>query len=309
MCNKQRKILSALSFALLTFAFLLSGCAEPILEHRMPLSSAEITQRAEAFRTFTAANAEAWNEKDLDAIRAVLTEDIHFIDVSFGDDIKGIEDVMDMARFMCNIAPDLQRKTTRYYIGVDQGVAFYDYWNMWNPFTGYTPEKPYIYVFLFETHGDLISYWRLFEGFEMLDKHFINDTVANGLQAMIAAYTSAWSSKDPEAIAEIYAVDAVRNDSLFGENQQGLNEIQTFAQSFFSWHPNSRWTSYDVFGERRYEGTPQTIGSSYGIQITSPTGETCEVMAVVLLQVLDGEIIQEDMYYEPDSLMQCGWAK
>jgi WD40 repeat protein len=280
-----------------------------LLPPRAALWEAEINQRAEAFEAITTANAEAWNDKDLDAIQAILTEDIHFVDVSFGDDIKGIEDVMDMSRYMCNIAPDLQRKTTSHYIGVDQGIAIYDYWNMFYPITGYTPEDPFIYVFLFETRDDLISYWRLFEGFEMLDKHFINDNAANDLQAMISAYTSAWSSKDQETIAEIYAEDAIRKDRLFGETQQGLKEIQTFAQSFFSWYPNSQWTFYEMFGEKRYEGKPQTIGSSYGIQTDLPTGETCEVMVVVLLQVLDGKIIQEDLYYDPDTLIKCGWAQ
>jgi ketosteroid isomerase-like protein len=280
-----------------------------LLPPRKALSSAEINQRADVFKTLTEANAEAWNAKDLDAIQAVLTEDIHFVDVSFRDDIKGIEDVMDMARGLCGMAPDLQRIITSYYIGVDQGIAFYDYWNFWHPFTGYTPENPFIYVFLFETQDNLISYWRLFEGFDILDKHFINDTAASDLQAMITAYTSAWSSKDPEAIAAIYAKDAIRNDTLFGENQSGVAEIETFARSFFSWYPNSQWTSYEVFGEKRYEGKPQNIGSSYGIQITSPSGEACEIKEVVLLQVLDGEIIQEDLYYDAGTLIECSWAE
>jgi len=309
MCNKQRKILSALSFALLTFAFLLSGCDETFVEPRKPLSSAEITQKAEAFEAITAANAEAWNDKDIDAIQAILTEDIHFVDVSFGDDIKGIEDVTDMARYMCNIAPDLQRKTTRHYIGVDQGVAFYDYWNMWNPFTGYTPEKPWIYVFLFETQGDLISYWRLFEGFEILDKHFINDTAANDLQAMIAAYTSAWSSKDSEIVSDLYAKDAIRQDTLFGESQKNRSSIKNFAESFFTWYPNAQWTTLEIFGERAYLDKPQVVGSSFKIQVIDATGKVCKVEAVVLLHVLEGKIIQEDLYYEPNSLIQCGWAK
>ena len=306
-----RKIIN-LSLTVLMCTFVLLACAgqavEP-LQPRASLSSDDVTQMADAFKANTAANVEAWNAKDLDAIRAILTEDIHFIDVSFGDNIKGIKDVMNMARIMCIFAPDLQRQTTSHYIGVNQGVAFYDYWNMWHPLTGYTPENPFLYVFLYETKGDLISYWRLFEGLEMLNKHFINDTAANDLQAMITAYQSAWSSKDPEVIAEIYAKDAIRNDTLFGENQKGITEIQKFAQSFFSCYPNSQWTAYDVFGEKQYEENPQMIGSSYGIQTTSPSGETCEVMAVVLLHILDGEIIQEDLYYEPDTLIQCGWVQ
>jgi ketosteroid isomerase-like protein len=312
MVKKNLNPILSLSIAVLICTSVLMACAvesvEP-LQTRVSLSSDDVTQMADAFKAVTAANVEAWNAKDLDAIRAILTEDIHFVDVSFGDNIKGIKDVMEMARIMCIIAPDLQRQTTSHYIGVNQGVAFYDYWNMWHPLTGYTPENTFFYVFLYETEGDLISYWRLFEGLEMLKKHFINDTAANDLQAMITAYQSAWSSRDPEAITEIYTKDAIRNDTLFRESQKGIAEIQKFAQSFFSWYPNCQWTAYEVFGEKRYEESPQMIGSSYGIQTTSPTGETCEVMAVVLLQVLDGKIIQEDLYYEPDSLIQCGWAQ
>jgi uncharacterized protein YacL (UPF0231 family) len=37
-------------------------------------------------------------------------------------------------------------------------------------------------------------------------------------------------------------------------------------------------------------------------------GEACEVMVVVLLHVFEGEVVQEDLYYDADSLIQCGWA-
>ncbi len=65
----------------------------------------------------------------------------------------------------------------------------------------------------------------------------------------------------------------------------------------------------EVFGERAFRNTLQAVGNSYKIEITNPTGQACEVMAVVLLHVLDGKIIQEDPYYEPESLIRCGWAQ
>ena len=68
-------------------------------------------------------------------------------------------------------------------------------------------------------------------------------------------------------------------------------------------------TPHKIFHERTFCNKPQTVGSSYWIEVTDPTGEVCEIGAVVLLHVPDGVTIQEDLYYEPNSLLQCGWAE
>jgi ketosteroid isomerase-like protein len=290
----------------------LVGCGALVTEPppaRKTLSSAEVAQNAEAFNVITAANVDAWNVKDLNAIQAILTEDIRFIDVSGGDNLTGIDETVDMARSFCLYFPDLQRKTTDHFIGVEEGIAFYDYWGWKIGAINYTPENPFRYVFLLETREGFISTWRLFEGLAALEAHFITETESEAFQAVIHSYGSAWSSADPKLVAKLYAKDAVRRDSLFEENQQGNKAIKDFASLFFAWYPNAEWTSLEMFGESFMRDRAQAIGSSFAIQITTPADEACEVMAVVLLHVLDGKVVQEDLYYEPDSLIRCGWAQ
>lgn len=296
----------------LIYILLLSACNpstnnSPLV--REPLSSEEITQRAEAFEAVVAKNAEAWNAKDIDTIQAVLTDDIHFVDVSGGDNLKGTSQVITMARVFCNFFPDLQRKATSHYIGVEEGVAIYDYWGWRIGGKEYTPEDPWIYAFLYKTQDDLISEWNLFEGIEELETHFLSESASVETRSVISSYASAWSSGEPKSVAAMYAKDAVHRDSLFKESQQGSKAIKAFAESFFTTYPDATWTPMEMFGEKKFRDKPQAVGSSFNIEVTNPSGIPCDLEAVVLLYVLEGKIIQEDIYYEPDSLIQCGWAE
>ncbi len=312
MNHRNLKLVCLRMSMILIFSMLLSACAglsdEP-LPPRAPLSSHDVTQTVDTFKAITAANVDAWNAKDLDAIGDILTEDIHFVDVSGDDDLKGITQVVTMARIFCAMFPELQRQATSHYIGVEEGIAIYDYWN-WKIYSiEYTREEPFIYVFLFETRENLISSWRLFEGIDALEKHFISETASQEIQSVLFSYSSAWSSMDANAVSDMYGKDAIRQDALFGESQQGSKAIKAFAESFFAWYPEAQWTPLEMFGEKGFRDKPQAIGSSYAIEITDQSGEPCQVMVVVLLHVLDGKIVQEDLYYEPDSLIQCGWAE
>ena len=298
---------------MLIFALLLSGCGKKIVEAREPLSAAEITQFKDGFSALTDANREAHNAEDLDAIQALFTEDMLFEDRTFRDHLVGVKEFMSMTRRMFMFFPGFQWKTTGYFIDGEKLLTTTDFWDIsfsGNPKDRYTEEDPFIHVFLFERDGDLISSWRLFYGWEFLqDNNQISGTEADQMRSLVAAYAAAWSSKDSKAITELYAKDAVRKDTLFDESQEGQSAIEDFAETFFSWYPDVRWTPQEVFGERAYRDKPQAVGSSYRIEITDSSGEPCDVEAVVLLHVFEGKLIQEDLYYEPDSLIQCGWAE
>lgn len=298
---------------MLIFTLLLSGCTEEIMDARQPLSAVDITQFRESFSALTDANRDAHNAEDLDAIQALFTEDMLFEDRTFGDHLVGIKAFMSMTRRMFQFFPGFQWKTTGYFIDGEKLLTNTEFWEMsWtgNPEDKYTEEDPFIHVFLFEREGDLISSWRLFYGWEFLqDNGQISKTEAEEMKSLLNAYTAAWSSKDLKAFTELYAKNAVRNDPLFDKRQEGIKDIKAYAESFFTLYPNANWTPLEIFGERLYRDKPQAVGSSFKIEVTVPSGETCEIEAVALLHVFEGKIIQEDLYYEPDSLIQCGWAE
>jgi ketosteroid isomerase-like protein len=292
---------------------LLSGCADEIMEARAPLSAVDITQFKASFSALTDANREAHNAEDLDAIQALFTENMLFEDRTFRDHLVGTKAFMSMTKKMFQFFPGFQWKTTGYFIDGKKLLTTTEFWEMsWTgkPEDKYTEEDPFIHVFLFEREGHLISSWRLFYGWEFLqENHEISETDAEQMKSLVNAYAAAWSSKDLKALTEIYAKDAVRKDSLFDESQDNQSDIQAFAEAFFTWYPDARWTPLEIFGERLYRDKPQAVGSSFKIEIIDATDEVCEVEAVVLLHVFEGKIIQEDIYYETDSLIQCGWAE
>lgn len=305
---------SLLSLSMIFFCVsLLSGCNKEIAEAREPLSAAEIIQFKESFSALTDANREAHNAEDLDAIQALFTEDMLFEDRTFRDHLVGTKEFMSMTRKMFQFFPGFQWKTTGYFMDGEKLLTITEFWEMsWtgNPEDKYTEEDPFIHVFLFEREGDLISSWRLFYGWEFLqDNDQISENEAEQMRSLVNAYAAAWSSKDSKALTELYAKDAVRKDTLFDESQENLNAIEDFAEAFFTWYPNAHWMPLEIFGERIYLDKPQAVGSSYQVEVTDPSGEACAVEVVVLLHVFEGKIIQEDIYYEPDSLIQCGWAE
>lgn len=299
---------------ILIFGMLLGACAgrtaEP-LSPRSVLSAEEVRDLSEKFKALADANREAHNARDMERIEALFAEDVLFVDVTFGDHLDSINEFMGMTRNMFAFFPEFQWKTLDYFIGSDKFVTIAGFWGgNWGGNKEYTEQDPFIHVFLFEPKEDLIASWRLFYGYDFLnDNRVISETAAADMESMLISYGSAWSSMDSEVVADMYAKDAVRQDALFGEIQEGSKAIKAFTESFFTQYPEAQWTPLELFGERGFRDKPQAIGSSYAIEITDPTGEACEVMAVVLLHVLDGKIVQEDLYYNADSLIQCGWAQ
>ena len=298
---------------LLFLVMIISACqTQPT--NRETLSADEINQIRKDFRVLIDANREAHNNGDFEAIEALFTEDIFFRDVTFGDNINTIKDFMRMTRNFLGYFPDLQWKTTGYFIGSEEMVTMDGFWGgNWgmNPDIVYTEDNPLDHVFIFEKRDNHISSWRLFYGLDFLkDNNLLqSETDAAEMGSWPSAYASAWSSQDPKSVSSLYASDAVRQDTLFGESQEGRSAIHSFAKTFFSWYPNTRWTPHIIFGEKKWRDKPQAVGSIYSIEVPGSSTEICEVTAIVLLQVLDGKIIQEDLYYEPESLIRCGWAQ
>ncbi len=122
----------------------LTACAKVSeVPPREPISAAEVKRIASAFETITTANAEAWDAYDFDAMKALYTDDIVFTEATFGDHIVGIDEVMSMARGMSVSYADMRRKITNHYIGLEDSLSVYDYWNWF----GSTEENPFLYVF------------------------------------------------------------------------------------------------------------------------------------------------------------------
>lgn len=301
MINRQTQQIVCLFFSIIV----ITGCAKSSqLPARELASAVEVKRIASAFDTITTANAEAWDAYDFNAMKALYTDDIVFTEATFGDHIVGIDEVLAMARGMSVSFADMRRKITNHYIGLEDSLCVYDYWNWF----GSTEENPFLYVFQLKTRNNLISNWTLFEGLESAEKSgFASKQRLDEARSLLSDYQSAWSSGDSTKVAGVYTSDAMRTDTLFREKQEGQDAITSFAKSFFAWYPGAKWNLQQSFGE--WQGESPITGGTYSIKVTDSSDQPCEVLVAVLLQASEGKIAHEDLYYEPASLIKCGWAK
>lgn len=124
------------------------------------------------------------------------------------------------------------------------------------------------------------------------------------------AYATAWSSGDAAAVGELYASDAVREDMVFDDREEGRDEIASSVSRFRTWYPDATFAvtaSYGV-GEPAVKGRP-VVAAELAITVPRADGTSCTVKAAVYLDTKAGMITSERVYYDPDSLIACGWAR
>ena len=287
----------------------LASCrAKRVVPPRESAPAAEVERIAEAFEAVTSAVVEAWGSGDVEAVRELYTDDIVHHDKSFGAHIVGIDHVANMASsFMIQFA-GMQSQVTETFIGSEDSLSV---WELWNIQLGheFTQGDPLVEVDLLETRGDRISHWTLFYGLDTLEKVAGSSTTErlDKARSLLSSYGSAWSSGKAQSVGDLYARDAVRVDTIFQERQEGREAIMSFAEAFFAWYPGAQWNILLPFGDGR--GDEPVTGGVYAIRMSGPGGQPCEVHVAVLLNTFEDQIVQEALYYEPDSLIRCGWAR
>ena len=273
---------------------------------REPAPAAEVERTAAAFEAITSAVVEAWTSGDVDAVRELYTDDIVHHDQTFSAHIVGIDSVGYMASSFMNQFAGMQSRVAESFIGLEDCLAVSELWNI-RLGHEFTQDDPLVGVDLYETRGDRISYWTLFYGLDTLEKVPGSATTErlDGARSLLSSYGSAWSSGKPQMVGDLYARDAVREDTIFGERAEGREAITSFAESFFAWYPGAQWNLLLPFGEGRGDAT----GGVYAIRVSGPGDQPCEVHAAVLFETSEDQIVHEALYYGADSLISCGWVR
>lgn len=282
------------------------GGNEPVAP-RQPASADEVRQLADDFNAVANMQVEAWNSYDTQSIRTAYTDDIVHLDGASEARIEGIDKVASMASQVFTFFPKMTSQVTDQFIASDSGFAVTDISNVALGGYRFTEDDPIIEIDRFETRGDRISTWTLYYAVDTLQKW--GPTSPENLDAaesLLSSYRSAWSSGKPSSVGDLYAPDAVRQDTIFNERQEGRTAVESFARSFFAWYPDATWDLILPFGNGADE---PTTGGVFAVT-PDPAGQgACKVMLAVLLESSDGLITQESVYYEPDSLIACGWAQ
>jgi ketosteroid isomerase-like protein len=272
-------------------------------------SAAEVESTAAAFEAVTNAVVKAWSSGDAEAVREIYTDDIVHHDTSFGAHIVGIDDVADMASGFMTAFNGMKSRVADTYVGLEDSLDVWELWNIRLGFHEFTQDDPLVEVDLLETRGDRVSYWTLFYGLDTLDKVAGGATKERLDEAMslLSSYESAWSSEKHQMVGDLYTRDAVREDTIFRERQEGRDAIISFAETFFAWYPGAQWSLLLPFGDGR--GDAPVTGGVYAIKVSGPGDQPCEVHVAVLLKTIDDQIVHEALYYGADTLISCGWAR
>lgn len=287
----------------------LAACtANDPIPPRQPADAEEVQRIADAFQAVTTMQVDAWNSHDVQQIKAAYTDDIVHADRSSATRIEGIDRVGAMASQVVTFFPSMTSNTADRFIGSDAVLAVIDISNVQLGGYRFTEDDPIIEVDRFETRGDRISYWTLFYGVDTLEKWAAaSPEHLEAAKSLLSAYGSAWASGKPSRVGDLYAPDAVRQDTIFNVRQEDRGAVESYARSFFAWYPDATWELDLPFGDS--ETDPTMTGGVFTITTDPGRQGSCQVVMAVLLESSDGLITQEYVYYEPESLINCGWAQ
>jgi hypothetical protein len=268
---------------------------------RPPLSADEVKTIAAEFKRIAKANIAAWNNHDLELLRQVYTDDVHVYETGDFPDYSGIDFVLwAMNTYVLGTSPNFEYSWVDIFIGRGAGFSVMDLSGN-NEELGFTKDNPEHEYDLFTVREGRIAEWWLYWDSEYWTANKVEFNVKP-----LQDYATAWSSGEPEAVGSLYDPQAVRTDTLFLETEQGSPAIKEFAANFFAWYPG-----VSIGLQKSIRLGQQYVGGVYEIHISDRVGQPCVVRAIILQKrTLDDNLIsKESVYYQPDTLLACGWAR
>jgi hypothetical protein len=304
MTTKKSNHIRTFLFACIALLFIITaGCQQH--PARPPLSATDVKTLSTEFDGISNAHLAAWNNHDFTSMDQVYADDIKYYEkTGNAPDYQGSAEVIAL---MNGVDQDtnIGGLSGGTFIGRETG---FDIWEEW----GYDEELGFskdnlLYEYNFYTlRGGKIAEWWLDYGMDYL--------AVKGVQISekpLQEYAAAWSSGNPKTVASLYDPQAVRTDTLYGENEQGSTAIKEFAGSFFAWYPGVLLEL-----QKSFAYNPLEIGGVYAIHVSDQAGKPCDVRAIILLDLEKNKttnkfdvITNERVFYQPDTLLACGWAR
>lgn len=286
-----------------------TSCQQTPAVPRPPISAADVKTIAVPFDTVSKAYIEAWNTHDTKNMSPLLTDDVLYYEPGNDPMSTTAIDLLGANWTVLHENPNFEGRQAGIFINRDSAFDIFEMWNYdedAKPSSAENPISAYDWYTLRD--GKIATMWLFWEP-EFLNANFDFTFIEKPLQD----YEKAWSSGDPKAVADLYAPEAVRHDSLFGNDLSGPAAIQQFATNFFAWYPGVRFERLRSF--QLASSSPVKTGAVYAIHARDQAGKPCDVRAIILLEapflddVSTGKLINEWMFYDPDSLIACGWAQ
>lgn len=285
MRSRKWRLLGTL---LILISSVLGSCTPSVLE---PLPQAEVVDLADSCLEMIAKQISAWDSRDEDQLREVYTEDIVHFDG--GPAYVGIDRVSGMARWMWENYGDWKMAPGETYIAADDCLGTSRDWDVF----GFEEKKPGLEFDLIDFKDGKISFWRLFysEQWMVINKE------------LLTQFAEVWSARNTPGLEEIYAQDAVLEDSLMGVEAVGLEEITAYAQALKKGYSLGSWDLLIPFAESE-NPVPDLQAAKGGVYQITTGRDGCLVQAAVILSAnQEGKIAHQLTLYQVDSLQECGW--
>jgi ketosteroid isomerase-like protein len=273
----------------------------------LTLDADQISSLGENCSELYNAHIAAWNSKEPDNLREIYTEDIvHFDGYPL---FVGIEDVVSMARNMYMFFPAWEMEVGQTYISDELCLGTWENWGVF----GFTQEAPGLEFDLMTTRDGRISFWRAFYD-QLFYEAFSHPDLIDDV--FLAQFVTTWSSGDMESIMDMYAPDAVVDDGLFGYSVSGESALSDYMGRFLERSSQAEWVMLESFAED--EAVPAyredypfpAQGGIFALSVPDAEGNTCEIrLALIITPNDEGLIISQQVYYQADTLLACGWAE
>lgn len=238
---------------------------------------------------------EGWTDGDAERIASFLDDDGFVFNEPRSVNLDK-DEFMDLMRPFIG-DPDVASTDIHYFVGDDEVVSVAQAWGFGG---GTSAENPVVEVDVFTVSDDEITSLRSMYGAQFVRRW----AGVEGAEDAVAAYASAWSSGDVSAVAALYADGAARSEPLYGDRQQGTDEIAREAQARFDRHPDLSLDIVEPYVFASADTLGQTFGAMFAVGDGEGDGLTCKVL--VLLEPNEaGEIVGEEVYFHTETLGSC----
>ncbi len=298
-----RKTLPLLRMATLVVVILVLTACSSVPKAKFPPAE-QLTQMSKNCEQLFKAHIQALSSRNPDTIRQLYTDDVvHYYGMPL---FVGIDELIGMSKDFTSLSEESIASKT--YISKDECLGTWIFWGK----NGFERSNPGIEYDLLQTTDGKIAFWRVF-----YDKRYFDRTNAESKTLntqLLNQFAAAWSSQNMDEISKLYAQDTRLADSLLGFELSGLDAIKQYGKVFFEKSGSATWLLFSPFTERQGFPVDQyplpAQGGIFTVTVRQDSGKPCEMrLAILLVPDAEGKIGSQNVYYNADSLLACGWVK
>ncbi|HSM01674.1 MAG TPA: nuclear transport factor 2 family protein [Acidimicrobiia bacterium] len=253
-------------------------------------------------------HGDAWARADVDAILAFWDDETIHEDTGFNQLLTG-EALFAMPDGFDADYPDFRWDHVDLFVSRDAAIDVTAGWGVTLKGIEFTEAEAMGEIDRIEVDADgTIGRWTIFYDLATWEVWRSPPFRLEDALRVIGSYEEAWESGDVEAVRSLYASDAERRDTLLGTGGS-VDDAARFAAAFFEAYPAASLQPGVAFADSRQTSARpgERVGSVFEIGLGPD--ESCSLRMAVLFE-LDGDAITaEEVFWDPDSLVECGWAE